>query len=82
MQLIRRYEKASTIITSNKSSVDWGEIFNDQVLSTAVLDRLLHYCTTINIKGKSYRLKGDREAGVLGGPPKSQEVKTEDDDDL
>jgi DNA replication protein DnaC len=41
--LTRRYEKASTIITSNKSFVDWGEIFNDQVLATAVLDRLLHH---------------------------------------
>ncbi len=69
--LTRRYEKASTIITSNKSFVDWGEIFNDQVLATAILDRLLHHCTTINIKGESYRLKEKRKAGVFGPPPKS-----------
>lgn len=64
--LTRRYEKASMIITSNKSFIDWGEIFNDQVLATAILDRLLHHCTTLNIKGESYRLKEKRKAGLLG----------------
>jgi DNA replication protein DnaC len=77
--LTRRYEKASTIITSNKSFVDWGEIFNDQVLATAILDRLLHHCTTLNIKGESYRLKEKRKAGIFGPPPKSVTVKEEDD---
>lgn len=62
----RRYERASLIITSNKSFLDWGEIFNDPVLATAVLDRLLHYATTLNIKGESYRLKEKRKAGLLG----------------
>jgi DNA replication protein DnaC len=61
--LTRRYEKASIIITSNKNFVDWGEIFNDQVLATAILDRLLHHCTTLNIKGESFRLKEKRRAG-------------------
>jgi DNA replication protein DnaC len=78
--LTRRYEKASTIITSNKSFVDWGEIFNDQVLATAILDRLLHHCTTLNIKGESYRLKEKRKAGLFGPSPKSQEQKQEDED--
>ena len=64
--LTRRYERASLIITSNKSFVDWGEIFNDQVLATAILDRLLHHATTLNIKGESYRLKEKRKAGLLG----------------
>jgi len=72
--LTRRYERASTIITSNKSFVDWGEIFNDQVLATAILDRLLHHCTTLNIKGESYRLKEKRKAGLLGSAPKPTEV--------
>ena len=63
--LCRRYEKASIIVTSNKSFVDWGEIFNDQVLATAILDRLLHHSTTVNIKGESYRLKEKRRAGML-----------------
>ena len=64
----RRYEKASLILTSNKSFVDWGEIFGDQVLATAILDRLLHHTTTLNIKGESYRLKEKRKAGLLGKP--------------
>lgn len=64
--LARRYERASLILTSNKSFVDWGEIFNDQVLATAILDRLLHHATTLNIKGESYRLKEKRKAGLLG----------------
>jgi len=71
----RRYERASLItlaphasagVTSNKSFLDWGEVFNDPVLATAVLDRLLHYSTTLNIKGESYRLKEKRKAGLLG----------------
>jgi len=62
----RRYEHASLVVTSNKSFLDWGEIFNDPALATAVLDRLLHYSTTLNIKGESYRLKEKRKAGLLG----------------
>ncbi len=52
-----RYEKRSTVYTSNKSFSDWGEILGDQVMASAVLDRILHHCTVINIKGESYRLK-------------------------
>ncbi|WP_053264205.1 ATP-binding protein [Escherichia coli] len=60
-----RYEKASIILTSNKGFADWGEMFGDHVLATAILDRLLHHSTTLNIKGESYRLKEKRKAGVL-----------------
>lgn len=77
----RRYERASLIVTSNKSFLDWGEIFNDPVLATALLDRLLHYSTTLNIKGESYRLKEKRRAGLLGRPSltigEEQEVTTQ-----
>jgi len=66
--VVRRYERASLIVTSNKSFLDWGEVFNDHVLATAILDRLLHYSTTLNIKGESYRLKEKRRAGLLGRP--------------
>ena len=52
-----RYEKSSTIMTSNKSFTEWEEIFGDQVIVTAILDRLLHHSHVINIKGNSYRLK-------------------------
>lgn len=62
----RRYERASLIVTSNKSFLDWGETFNDPVIATAILDRLLHYATTLNIKGESYRLREKRRAGLLG----------------
>ena len=75
--LNRRYEEVCLIITSNKSFVDWGELFNDHVLATAILDRLLHHCTTINIKGESYRLKEKRKAGLLGSVPKTEEPKSE-----
>jgi len=61
----RRYEKSSTIFTSNKSFGEWGEIFGDHVIAAAVLDRILHHCTTINIKGDSYRLKERRRQGVF-----------------
>ena len=60
-----RYEHGSIVLTSNKSYGDWGEIFHDNVLATAVLDRLLHHSHTINIKGDSYRLKEKRKAGLL-----------------
>jgi DNA replication protein DnaC len=52
-----RYERSSTIITSNKSFIDWKELFGDQVIATAILDRLLHHCRVVNIKGHSYRLR-------------------------
>jgi len=64
--IVRRYERASLIVTSNKSFVDWGEVFGDPILATAILDRLLHHSTTLNIKGESYRLKEKRRAGLLG----------------
>jgi len=64
--VVRRYERGSLIVTSNKSFLDWGEVFNDHVLATAILDRLLHHATTLNVKGESYRLKEKRRAGLLG----------------
>jgi len=60
-----RYEHASTIFTSNKSYSEWGEIFGDSVLATAILDRILHHSITLNIKGESYRLKKRKRAGTL-----------------
>ena len=57
-QLInKRYEKHSTIITTNKAFGKWHEIFNDVTLANAILDRLLHHSHIININGNSYRLK-------------------------
>ena len=61
----RRYERGSILITSNQSLAGWGQVFGDQVLATAILDRLLHHSTIVNIKGESYRLKEKRKAGLL-----------------
>jgi DNA replication protein len=60
-----RYETGSVILTSNKSYGAWGEIFGDTVLATAILDRLLHHSTTINIKGESYRIREKKKAGFF-----------------
>jgi DNA replication protein DnaC len=53
----RRYEKGSIIITSNRSIHEWDKVFIDKTLTTAVVDRLLHHCSVIEIKGESYRFK-------------------------
>lgn len=53
----RRYEKGSIILTSNKAFSEWGQVLGDDVLATAILDRLLHHCDVVSINGPSYRLK-------------------------
>jgi len=53
-----RYEKKSTIITTNIPLSKWGETFSDPIIAAAILDRLVHHSTIIKITGKSYRLKG------------------------
>ena len=63
-----RYERGSIILTSNKSYGEWGSIFGDPIIATAILDRLLHHSTTVNIRGESYRLKERRKAGLLPAP--------------
>jgi DNA replication protein DnaC len=63
-----RYERGSIILTSNKSYGEWGTIFGDPIIATAILDRLLHHSTTISIRGESYRLKDRRKAGLLSAP--------------
>src|ERR1051325_10677427 len=67
-----RYERGSIILTSNKSYGDWGSIFGDPIIATAILDRLLHHSTTVNIRGESYRLKDRRRAGLLSRPEEQQ----------
>jgi len=66
-----RYELGGSIVlTSNKAFSDWGRVFGDDpIMASAALDRLLHRCTVINIRGDSYRLKEKRLAGgaILGG---------------
>jgi hypothetical protein len=59
------------LIPSLYSYGSWGEIFGDSVLATAILDRLLHHSTTINIKGESYRIKEKKKAGFFRPEPAS-----------
>ena len=57
-QLIaKRYERKTTVITTNKNFSEWGEVFGDTVLANAILDRLLHHSKVFTIKGRSYRTK-------------------------
>jgi DNA replication protein DnaC len=53
---LRRYERAATIVTTNRPIQDWGKMIGDTVAATAILDRFLHHATVITIKGRSYRL--------------------------
>ena len=59
-----RYERASLIVTSNKPFGRWGEVFGDDVVAAAMIDRLVHHPDVINLRGDSYRLK-DRDLGRI-----------------
>lgn len=64
-----RYEHGSIILTSNKYFSDWGELLSDNILATALLDRLLHHAHVVNIRGQTYRLRERWRAGVQPVPP-------------
>ena len=53
-----RYEKGAMILTSNRGFAEWGDVFGDAVVATALLDRLLHHAVVVQIEGASYRLRG------------------------
>jgi len=61
----RRYERGSILVTSNRSVSEWGTVFGDAVVATAILDRLLHHSHVITIRGDSYRLRAKRRAGLV-----------------
>jgi DNA replication protein DnaC len=61
----RRYERGSILLTSNRSVGEWGTVFGDPVVATAILDRLLHHSQIITIRGDSYRLREKRRSGLL-----------------
>jgi DNA replication protein DnaC len=52
-----RYERGAMILTSNRGFAEWGEVFGDPVVATALLDRLLHHAVVVQIEGSSYRLR-------------------------
>ena len=61
-----RYEKSSTILTSNLIFSQWAQVFGgDKIVTTAILDRILHHSHVINIQGESYRLKEKKESGII-----------------
>jgi DNA replication protein DnaC len=73
-QLVRRYETGAMLITSNRSVAEWGMVFADPVVATAILDRLLHHSHVLTIRGDSYRLRAKRKSGLIklpagDGPP-------------
>jgi DNA replication protein DnaC len=63
-----RYEHASMIVTSNKPFSKWGEIFGDDMVATAMIDRLIHHAEILSLKGDSYRLRG-KDLGPRPAPP-------------
>jgi DNA replication protein DnaC len=56
----RRYEHGSIILTTNRGIASWGDIFEDTTVAAAILDRLLHHATVLQIDGESYRMRGHR----------------------
>jgi len=65
----RRYETGAMLITSNRSVAEWGTVFADPVVATAILDRLLHHSHVLTIRGDSYRLRAKRQSGLIKAPP-------------
>ncbi len=65
----RRYERGSILITSNRAVGEWGTVLGDQVVATAILDRLLHHSHVLTIRGDSYRLREKRRSGLLKATP-------------
>ena len=56
-----RYERSAMILTSNRGFAEWGDVFGDPVVATALLDRLLHHAVVVQIEGSSYRLRQHAE---------------------
>lgn len=82
-----RYERGSIVLTSNRGFAEWGQVFADPVVASAILDRLLHHATVINVRGKSFRMRahdalddesqekpveGSLGAGAFAAPGRSQ----------
>ena len=74
----RRYERGSLMITSNRSVGEWGTVFGDAVVATAILDRLLHHSQVITIRGDSYRLREKRRSGLIKAAPIEQAMAGSD----
>ena len=62
----RRYDKGSILLTSNRGFSDWGQVFSDAVVAGAIVDRLLHNASVLNIRGRSYRMRAHEDAVTNG----------------
>ena len=71
--MARRYETASTVLTSNKPFDEWGEIFGDDLMAGALIDRLLHHCHILNIRGNSYRMRHHQDLWRSLSSPTAEE---------
>jgi DNA replication protein DnaC len=72
----KRYERGSMMLTSNRAVSEWGDVFGDPVLATAILDRLLHHSHIVTIRGESYRLKEKRRSGLFTPPEEAGQTVT------
>ncbi|WP_419935254.1 ATP-binding protein [Candidatus Palauibacter sp.] len=70
----RRYEHASTVLTSNKGFEEWGRVLGDEVMAAALLDRLLHRCHIVNIRGNSYRMRRHADLSKAIRPGAARDV--------
>lgn len=68
--VVRRYERGSMLVTTNQAVTQWGQVFGDEMIAAAILDRLLHHSYTLVIQGESYRLKQKKRAGLVGSVQK------------
>jgi DNA replication protein DnaC len=70
----RRYERGSTMLTTNQGVTQWGTVFGDEMTAAAILDRLLHHSHTLRIQGDSYRLRRKKKAGLLSNHTPTQAI--------
>ena len=75
--MARRYETASTVLTSNKPFDEWGEIFGDDLMAGALIDRLLHHCHILNIRGNSYRMRHHQDLWRSLSSPTAEEESSQ-----
>ena len=75
--MARRYETASTVLTSNKPFDEWGEIFGDDLMAGALIDRLLHHCHIVNIRGNSYRMRHHQDLWRSLSSPTAEEESSQ-----
>ena len=72
----RRYERGAMLVTSNRAVGEWGTVFGDPVVATAILDRLLHHSHVVTIRGESYRRREKRRSGLLQKAAPAPETPT------